>query len=83
MVLRNLPEGSKRRALLDNMTIILEPVTLPEAEEAARIKRLSKLILDCIERARRDRERKKVRRDDDDLLAKDLDEILGLMESPA
>ena len=82
MVFRKNSSESERKAPLENLTIILEPVQLPEAEERERIKRLSKQILDCIERARRDRKRVKKEREDDPF-HKDFDAIFGLKELPA
>ena len=82
MVFRKNSSESERKAPLENLTIILEPVQLPEAEEKERIKRLSKQILDCIERARRDRKRVKKEREDDPFHG-DFDAIFGLKELPA
>jgi hypothetical protein len=82
MVFRKNSSESERKAPLENLTIILEPVQLPEAEEKERIKRLSKQILDCIERARRDRKRVKKEREDDPF-SKNFDAIFGLDALPA
>lgn len=82
MVFRKNAGEPGRKSPLEDLTIILEPIQLPEAEEKERIKRLSKQILDCIERARRDRKRVKKEREDD-LFHKDFDAIFGLKELPA
>lgn len=59
--------------------ITFEPVYLPKDEDDARIKRLSKQILACIERSRQERRRaKKPEREGDDIFRKDFDEIFGL-----
>ena len=55
--------------------VSLEPVHLSEQENNARIKRLSKKILACVERQRR----KNSEGDEiDDIFKKDFDEIFGI-----
>ena len=66
--------GSQR-----SFEITFEPVYLPKEEDDARIKRLSRQIIACIERARRERARgKKDQQPENDVFRKDFDEIFDL-----
>lgn len=72
-------EGTKQRsssATKDwTFNVSLEPVHLSEDEDDARIRRLSKKILACVERQRRGTSKKG---EADDIFKKDFDEIFGL-----
>ncbi len=80
MVLVKKP-GKPKPSTLGNLTLEFEPVHLPEAEDNERIKRLSRQILACIARARRERRRSTKQREDDPF-RKDFDEIFGLKDIP-
>ena len=80
MVLRKKRAPPRPKITAGDLTVEFIPVFLPEAEDDERIKRLSRQILNCIERARKERRtrRKEKRDDDDNIFEKDFDEIFGL-----
>ncbi len=82
MTSRRKSVGSKVKDLFDNLILIFEPVHLPEDENNERIKRLSRQIVTCVERAKKDRRRAKEQRDAGEIFSRDFDEIFGLKEQP-
>lgn len=77
MVFQRKKAESKQKRSFDVMTVTFEAVQLPPEEEDERIKRLSKQILACIERAKQERRRAKTRRETDPFQL-DFDAIFGL-----
>ena len=64
---------------LGDLPIIFEPVYLTEDEDDARIKRLSKQIIACVERAKQERKKSQSRLPSGtDCFSKNYDEIFGL-----
>mgnify|MGYP001594457537 CR=1 FL=1 len=73
-------QGRTKQQPDDELSFVFEPVFLSEVNDNERIKRLARQILDCVERAKRERRRDRRERDTD-LFAKDFDEIFGLKKS--
>ncbi len=79
MVFQRKSAETKAKRSFDEITVTFEAVHLPPEEEDERVKRLSKQILACIERAKQERRRTKKRRNDDPFQL-DFDAIFGLKE---
>lgn len=81
MVFQRKKAESKPKRPFDEMTVTFEAVELPPEKEDERVKRLSKQILACIERAKQERRRGKKCRSDDPFHL-DFDAIFGLSTEP-
>ena len=79
MVRRKNREAKPSKTLTD-FTVTFEPIFLPEEEDNERIKRLAKQILECIERAKRERGKIKdgIKDFADKIFGPDYDEVFGL-----
>ena len=81
MVSRRKTEGLRRTNVVSDLDVCFEPVELQETEDNERIKRLSRQILACIDRAKKERRRKKEQRADE-IFSGDFDSIFGLEGLP-
>jgi hypothetical protein len=80
MVSRNKSKTNRLKKFVDNLNVYFEPVSLQEDDDNERIKRLSRQILACIDRTKKERRRKKEQQDE--IFSRDFDAIFGLEGVP-